>query len=507
MGQHPPRAEHREHGLETVREAARRAGGRCLSDDYVNHDVKLEFECRDGHRWHTRPRCITAGKWCPECSHRPRIRVVAMQALAQARGGVCLSTTYIAAAPGMRWRCAEGHEWSAMPTKVVAGSWCPSCGSGRKTLDDMQALAAKHGGRCLSASMTGPEERMAWECARGHHFAVRRRCVVAGQWCPTCRKTDVGFKKVLERAQVLAARHGGRCLTREPVEGEKDPCFEWECAEGHRFAVRRRCVAAGQWCPTCRKADGSWAQALARIKEEGGVCLARGEPPSNESVGWRCAQGHVWRGSAYNVARGAGCLRCEGRRLGIEHMQEMAAEHGGRCISRTFVDAKTELHWECAQGHRWWAVPLAVRHRDAWCPECRPKPKIADAWSVALARATELGGVCLAETRSNLAVGWRCAKGHEWRSAPYKIAAGLWCSHCSARRLGIEHMHAMAAERDGRCISTEYGGCHTKLQWECEKGHRWWARPTILRQTGCWCPHCAWDRNAERMRSEARDRR
>lgn len=266
-------------------------------------------------------------------------------------------------------------------------------------------------------------------------------------------------------------------------------------------------MTVGQWCPTCRKADGSWQKALALASAAGGVCLAQGEAPTHASVQWRCAQGHVFGDNAYTVAQGHWCSRCAGTKLSIELMQKMAEDRRGRCVSRKFVDAKTKLRWECEHGHRFWAQPLAVRHRDAWCPECKPKPKIADAWGVALERARELGGVCLAAARSNLAVDWRCAKGHEWRATPRKIAAGQWCSNCSARRLTIEHMQVMAAERDGRCISKKYEGCHTKLQWECEKGHRWWARPTILRQTGCWCPHCAWDRNAERMRSEAKDRR
>jgi len=50
MGEHPGQAAYRERGLETVREAARRLGGRCISDEYVTRDVKLEFECRAGHR-------------------------------------------------------------------------------------------------------------------------------------------------------------------------------------------------------------------------------------------------------------------------------------------------------------------------------------------------------------------------------------------------------------------------------------------------------------------------
>jgi len=91
--------------------------------------------------------------------------------------------------------------------------------------------------------------------------------------------------------------------------------------------------------------------------------------------------------------------------------------------------------------------------------------------------------------------------------SPIRIARGRWCSLCSGTRLSIEHMQAMAEERGGRCISRKYIDAKTKLHWECEQGHRWWAMPGGLRNAGSWCPQCAWDRLSELRRSEARDRR
>lgn len=507
--------ERRQLRLQAIHEAARRKGGRCLSDEYITTLVPLEFECGQGHRWHARPMSVVTGRWCSECHRRPRTSLLVLQALARLRGGQCLSETYEPSR--MRWRCAAGHEWFASPKKIRGGSWCPRC-AGFKTIEDLQAIAAERGGRCLIRSMAeaAHDACIEWECARGHRFAIRHRSVISGQWCSICRIVDDSWKKVLARADALAAQHGGRCLSRSrPADGGKtsEACLEWECAKGHRFAVRRRCVASGQWCPVCSKADGSWQQALARAQELGGRCLASGEPTTNQSVRWRCAPGHEWTASAYAVARGAWCPRCKGHRLGIEHMQEMAAERRGRCISRKYVDARTKLQWECEQGHRWWAEPQAIRYRESWCPQCerelKGEPKIADGWAKALERAAAEGGACIVppDRKTDLSARWRCAKGHEWRCLPYKIAAGRWCSRCSGRRLDIEHMQAMAAERDGRCVSETYVNCQTKLQWECEKGHRWWARPTIVRTMGTWCPHCAWDRNAERMRSEAKDRR
>lgn len=428
---------------------ARKHGGQCLSHEYVQRQTPMAFVCRVGHVWKARPASILAGSWCPGCAHVPANGLAGVQAIARERGGRCLSPIYVAARPGMQWRCAEGHEWFAPPARIRKGTWCPTC-AGHKTIEDMQALAAQHGGRCLSGDM---------------------------------------------------------------AEGAYDACMDWECAQGHHFSVRWRCVAVGQWCPACRKGQGAWHRAHEVAKALGGACLVDIAHPTHESVGWRCAGGHEFTNMAYRVARGAWCQRCRGRRFGIEDMRAIAAERGGRCISRKFVDVKTQLRWECEAGHRWWMTPETVRQRGVWCPECRPvrprKRPEAPLWQAALERAAASGNVCIEglDRRAKRSVLWRCAAGHEWNASPERVAAGASCPRCSGRRLGIEHMHAMAAERGGRCVSEKFIDAYTKLQWECEGGHRWWAKPTVVRCAGTWCPHCAWDRNADRMRSEGKDLR
>lgn len=440
--------------LRELRAIARKHGGRCTSDEYIHRQAPMEFACRLGHVWKAMPQSILNGHWCPRCARVPADGLKRAQAIARERGGRCLSTTYVVK-PGMQWRCAEGHEWCAPPARIRKGAWCPLC-AGRKTIEDMQALAARHGGRCLSRSMK---------------------------------------------------------------EGAGDACLQWECAEGHRFAVRARCVRIGQWCPTCRKAGSSWPRALARAEELGGACLDSSEHGKHSRTArWRCAQGHIFTGNAYRIARGAWCPRCAGRRLALEDMQARAAEHGGRCLARKFDTVRATLRWECAKGHRWWQAPMTMRGDKAWCPKCAPKRErkppaarsaVKRVSDIARELAATKGGVCLAgpDARSNDSVRWRCAEGHVWTNKVYGIAAGRWCPRCSGRRLGIEHMHQMAAERGGRCVSRRFVDAETKLQWECAEGHRWWARPTVVRCAGTWCPHCAWDANAARMRSEAKDRR
>jgi hypothetical protein len=82
---------------------------------------------------------------------------------------------------------------------VQRGEWCPSCalaamrnrvstGSRRKkTIEDMNAVAAARGGRCLSEQYTNPETSLLWECAQGHRWEATAGGVVYHRtWCPLC---------------------------------------------------------------------------------------------------------------------------------------------------------------------------------------------------------------------------------------------------------------------------------------------------------------------------------
>lgn len=52
--------------------------------------------------------------------------------VAEGQGGACLSEAYENAKTPLRWRCAVGHEWEAIPSNVRHYSWCPRCAKARR---------------------------------------------------------------------------------------------------------------------------------------------------------------------------------------------------------------------------------------------------------------------------------------------------------------------------------------------------------------------------------------
>ena len=116
-----------------------------------------------------------------------KLTIEQMQALAKKRNGKCLSRVYVNSRRKLLWRCAQGHEWEAVPDSVNAGTWCPPCaGKLRGTIEQMQVVAKKHRGKCLSTTYVNNRTKLRWRCKKGHEWEATPSNVTRGTWCPVC---------------------------------------------------------------------------------------------------------------------------------------------------------------------------------------------------------------------------------------------------------------------------------------------------------------------------------
>ena len=113
--------------IEEMQILARERGGKCLSKAYINRNTKLLWKCKRGHQWEAIPLNVRRGSWCPKCASNSRYSIEDMQYIAERRSGKCLSETYKNNITKLTWACSEGHQWEAMPMKVLSGNWCPKC--------------------------------------------------------------------------------------------------------------------------------------------------------------------------------------------------------------------------------------------------------------------------------------------------------------------------------------------------------------------------------------------
>lgn len=475
--------------IEDMREAARKRGGRCLSPHYRPGEPLL-WECAKGHTWKALGTSVrgsygNGGRWCSLCAYAARgmalrLPLKLLASIARQRGGRLLSNAYLPSSTKLEWRCKKGHEWFREGSAIKLGAWCPKCGgTTRLTIEEIASAASKRGGRCLSKRYE-PKRKLLFECAQGHRWRTVGGAITQGHWCHRCMGS--GGITLAEIRTSVGAR-GGRCLSTRYVPGQ--PVLV-ECSSGHQFETRAYQLNNGHWCPRCagRKTLED-AQVLAA--SHGGRCLSKRYVPVPGLMTWRCAAGHVFE-RHFTDARLHWCPGCSRwRHLTTADMHAAARRHGGRFLSPEYRPYPHRLEWECAKGHRWKAVGSGV-HRGSWCRACLGfGATIADLQKLVQPRG---GKVLSTVYRSRpFKLRFMCAAGHRWETTGFAIRQGRWCPHCAGNaRLTIEHMYKIARERGGRCLSRRYVPSE-KLRWRCAKGHEWSQLGRVVNR-GHWCIHC-----------------
>jgi len=119
--------------IEDVKTLARRKGIRCLSTKYINSRAKLSWKCARGHEWDAPLNAINAGHSCQVCGRiqaadKLRGTLKEMQAIARKKRGACLSKKYVNSQAHLKFRCKAGHVWKAIPCSIKQGRWCRVCG-------------------------------------------------------------------------------------------------------------------------------------------------------------------------------------------------------------------------------------------------------------------------------------------------------------------------------------------------------------------------------------------
>ena len=241
--------------------------------------------------------------------------------------------------------------------------------------------------------------------------------------------------------------------------------------------------------------------------ERGGKCLSTEYIDTRKKMHWRCKEGHEWFAILHSLKnQGSWCPYCAGKMKldGLKIAKQIAKKQDGRCLSAKYISNHEKMHWECKEEHRWFATLNNVKNNKTWCQRCAikitaEKNKI-DGLKIAQQIAMERGGKCLSTIFINTKtkMRWRCANNHEWEANLNNVTNKTWCRVCAyifnGQNLKIDGLaaaHQVAKERNGKCLSTEYIDVRTKMHWECEKGHKWFAILTNVKNNNTWCCICA----------------
>ena len=566
--------------IEDMQKLARTRGGKCLSKKYVNGRVKLKWKCGEGHTWDTAPEYIKSGTWCPTCGLKllgkyHNVCIDDFHKLAKSKSGKCLSTVYRGNLVKLEWECEKGHRWEATPGSVKSGAWCHECGGSKKlTIEEMQVLAKSRGGKCLSKKYVNARTKLEWECAEGHQWMTTPSKIKnRGQWCPECGRKKRGMKRRLgiDVMHEIAEKKGGKCLSKKYVNSWSH--LEWECSEGHRWRSKPNNIRSGKWCAECagtKKLTIEEAQAIA--KSRGGKCLSKKYTSAHTKLKWECANAHRWLATTTSVKHSnTWCSECSAgisERICRAHVQQIfgkkfpksnpkwlksiggfqmeldgyckelhiAFEHQGEQHYTTqsqYIVTKEQLSKRkkmdkhkrmlCAKHKvRLIEIPalfnrtqledlsrliydeckrLRIRRpagmldkqislRSAWLSDGR-KQALKEMQKIAKDR----GGECISKEYlySDRKLEWKCEKGHRWKATKDSVRGlGSWCPECALenKRLSIDIAHQLAKKNGGICLSKSYKNVKEKLKWECAEGHRWLGRLDHIKDGGGWCQKC-----------------
>lgn len=439
-----------------------------------------------------------------------------MRKLATKRGGKCLSKTYINVGTRLKWQCAEGHIWETTPEKIQMGRWCHKCAGKRNgnlrrfNIVQMQKLATKFGGKCLSENYISAVSKLRWQCSEGHIWEATPNSVQQQHWCPKCAWARIADSTRLniEQMHELAKKRGGVCLSTKYINNGTS--LKWQCADGHQWMATPSSIKLGSWCPEC---------GLKNIVEN--ICREIFEKIFDKKFpkikpSWLVNDaGNRMEFDGYNEK-----LQIAFEYHGEQHFSYKEFFYRGskeKFIKRkSDDDKKHQLSKD--RGVRLIEIPHTVAISDLYkyiIAQCEdlgvqiPRHNKIDVGAIQSTYraknlmllqeiAEEHGGKLISKiylgTHSNHV--WECSMGHQWEATPHNIKRDRWCPKCATEirgnltRLDIEQMQKLAEKHGGKCLSETYLNAGTKLKWQCANNHIWEATPNKIQQ-GRWCARCS----------------
>ena len=520
--------------IEDICEIALKKGGVCCSESYIDVNTQLLFICAFGHEFLQTPGKIKQGRWCSFCSkigreiQRKKKHFLEAQIIAQEKCGKCLSPEYTNAKTNLLWECACGNQWYACLNSIKNGQWCPPCGTKRMadgcrgTLQEMQEIAEKRGGKCLEEAYIDANTKMRFSCINKHEFFQNPSKIKAGRWCPQCDgfmgeeicrfyleniflanfpkvrptwlkigKSRLELDGYAESIGVAFEHHGKYHygLDGYYAKNQKD----LDSRKEKDLAKERLCIEHKVKLLVIPELFS-----LTPLVELGDIIKKQCQTLQIDIPNFQSSTKFDFS-EAYKYSYGETML------IKLRHK---ALEKGGESLATSYSGFQQHLPFKCAKGHITLMNPYNVL-KDHWCNECNGKAKLRI--EVMHAFAVSRGGVCLSSKYKGIKtpMDWICKYGFAFTisySRLKKRKRFCTCAKCdleekkldlrflnplSPQAEGIlEKLKQIARDRDGECMAISYQGMHTPLLFRCVNSHKSLMRPVNV-LNGSWCNKCS----------------
>lgn len=228
---------------------------------YKNSHTKIEFRCKEGHKWVTTPSNVLMGKTCLTCANIQsslRQRKSQEQFVEEVRNlhpDITVIGEYVNSNTKIEFMCSKGHVWKTAPHNILDGCSCPTCKgekiSAQKTKSHKQfvnELLQVSPDITVLGEYKGTFTKIKTKCNKcGHEWESMPCNLLAGCGCPKCA-TSKGEKMVeeyLERHNVVfeTQKRFKDCVDQRPLPfdfylPEYNMLIEYQGAQ-HYMATRR----------------------------------------------------------------------------------------------------------------------------------------------------------------------------------------------------------------------------------------------------------------------------
>lgn len=306
----------------TIEEAYRLAekhNGKCLSINYVNCDDKLDWRCENGHKFKMSLHLVKKGHWCPKCAGNKKLTLSHVRKVAKERGGKCLSQEYINSKTKLKWQCKFGHIWEATYNNINRGKWCPQCKISRS--EDICRIYFEQ-----IFKKKFPKHKPSWLIGINNY-----QLELDGY----CKELNIAFEHNGDfHYKDLFKKYNNFLIVKKNDKIKKDLCKK----HGIKLII----------IPQLFKKI-KLVELLNYIKSE---CAKRNiQFPNITQININ----KIYKNNYTNDR--------------LELFKKIAKNNNGKLLSKTYIDSRDKLEFQCKNGHKWFAWPDNII-RGCWCKLC-----------------------------------------------------------------------------------------------------------------------------------------
>ena len=434
-----------------------------------------------------------------------------MRKIASYYGGYCLSTEMTKNLDRLEWKCKLNHTWVTSAQKIKQGSWCKKCSAKKAnesrtmTIQEMDRLAEKNGGKCLSIYYVNNNTSLWFVCKENHKFKSYSKSIKRGHWCKRCSNKKVMEPKQLTIKQMkeLAKQRGGDCLS-DSINNSYSKLL-WKCSEGHKWKSTAQSVKNRKsWCPECTKLGGIKEEKVRSIFEQlfekkfiktRKVLDKRYELDGyNEELNiafeYHGEQHYYFiKGIHFEITR------FEERKRKDDEKLELCKEKDINLITIPYWASNTDQSLISFIKTKLNEMNIPFINKEVKVEQNVYKKKLKALKDLAASK----GGECLSDVYHGVKVKlkFKCKNDHVFDKTPDEILnANQWCGECYGNTpYTLEGMQTVAELLRGKCLEAKYVNAKTIMKWKCDKcNSEFNLRYGKLRDSGSWCPMCKIDR-------------